>query len=76
MHKYEFIPNKGCLPLALAVRVNTQIVYENNLEDNFEAIEVIDEFTESDRFLLPLVNKTLKSMNYVVPNLKISSKKI
>lgn len=73
LEKYQFVPNKASLSLAIAVRVNTQLVYENTLEENFEAVEIIDKFTKSDRLLLPLVDKTLKEMSYGVPNLKIST---
>ncbi|XP_063925092.1 fatty acid synthase-like [Zophobas morio] len=74
LEKNVFIPNNLSLGLEEAVRVNTQIILENSLENNFKAVEIVNEFTDINaEHILGFVNKTLEDIPVVTPDLTISS---
>ncbi|RZC40858.1 Ketoacyl-synt C, ketoacyl-synt, and/or PS-DH domain containing protein, partial [Asbolus verrucosus] len=72
LEKYEFIPNETLLDLMKSIRINTQIILENSLENNFNAVE-IPHSTDST-LLLPLIQKVLEDVPLTNPNLTISTK--
>ncbi|KAJ3652395.1 hypothetical protein Zmor_018364 [Zophobas morio] len=75
LEKHVFIPNNSFLELEQAVRINTQIILENNLKDNLKAVEIINEQTNRDTEpVLVFVKKALKHFPLVDSDLTISSK--
>ncbi|XP_063924373.1 fatty acid synthase-like isoform X2 [Zophobas morio] len=74
LEKHVYVPNNSFLELEEAVRVNTQIILENNLDDNFKAVEIINEQTNRDTEpVLVFVKKALKYFPLVDSDLTISS---
>ena len=74
LEKNVFIPNNCPLELEDVVRVNTQIILENTLENNFKAVEVVNEFTDINaKHILGFVYKTLENLPVIIPDLTISS---
>ncbi|KAJ3652435.1 hypothetical protein Zmor_018399 [Zophobas morio] len=74
LEKNVFVPNNCSLELEEVVCVNTQIILENSLENNFKAVEIINEFTDPNAaHILSFVNKTLENLPVVTPDLTISS---
>src|SRR5699024_2889878 len=75
LEKYSFIPNFTKIELEESARIITQAILENNLESNFEAVEIIDDFTNpASEYYLPFISKALDDLPLVTPNLTISCK--
>ncbi|KAJ3652400.1 hypothetical protein Zmor_018369 [Zophobas morio] len=75
LEKHVFVPNSTTLDLEQAVRINTQIILENSLEYRFKAVEIINEFTDTNsEHILCLVYKALEDVALVTPDLTVSTK--
>lgn len=75
LEKHVFVPNQGTLPLPEILRVNTQIILEDTMQEKFRAVEVIDDMTPSQNsYLAPLIFNTLEDVPVVQPDLTISTK--
>ncbi|KAJ3652425.1 hypothetical protein Zmor_018392 [Zophobas morio] len=73
LEKNVFVPNNCPLELEEVVPVNTQIILENSLENNFKAVELVNEFTDINaKHILDFVNKALENLPVVTPDLTIS----
>ncbi|EFA05204.2 fatty acid synthase [Tribolium castaneum] len=69
-----FVPNDFTTDLSQSVRINTQIILEESLDINFKALEIHDEFSPPDTFIMPLVFNALEDVPLVQPDLTISTK--
>ncbi|XP_023312031.1 fatty acid synthase-like, partial [Anoplophora glabripennis] len=75
LESYKFVPNFTHLDVNQSVRVNMQIILENNPARKVKAIELIDEFTKADIIsLMSVVKLALEDQPLIQPTLKILSK--
>lgn len=72
--KHEFVPYQSTLELSEAVRVNIQIILENNLSHHIKVVEIVGENSTADpRVLMHFVTQTLDDIPLIISDLTIST---
>ena len=75
LEKYVFVQNEFETNLAESIRIIVQIILENNLDNYFDALEVVDEYSSpKSEFVVSLVSKILSDIIAVNSRLSICSK--
>lgn len=70
-----FIPNYATVTFPQSVRINTQIILDESLEQTFSALEILDEFSLSESpLVMPLLFNVLENIPLIHPNLTLSTK--
>ncbi|XP_056629975.1 fatty acid synthase-like [Diorhabda sublineata] len=74
LEKYQFVPNVTTLTLNESIRINMQILLENNIINKVKCVELIDEFTKDSSTIIPIIQAAFEDQPLIQPIVKILTK--